>query len=130
MTFFDNKPLNITNTFPVNNSAPVKITMDKPNGRPIAPFKKLHKPAFVCANEADCAPTCVSNKPPKPINAPAVIPNAKVCLGNIFAFFSEVAKAVSNVSCGVFASCALINSFDDLVLFELLLVFLVRVLRS
>ena len=53
VTFFDNKPLNITNTFPVNNSAPVNITMVNPNGKPNRPFTRFESPGFAAANAGE-----------------------------------------------------------------------------
>lgn len=106
MTFFDNKPLNITNTFPVNNSAPVKMTMVKPKGNPNAPLTRFESPGFEAANAGDEPPTVVNNNPPKPMSAPAVKLNANVDKVSALAFFSEVATAAANVSGGVFASDA------------------------
>ena len=106
MTFFDNKPLNITNTFPVNNSAPVKMTMVKPKGNPNAPLTRFESPGFEAANAGDEPPTVVNNNPPKPMSAPAVKLNANVDKVSALAFFSDVATAAANVSGGVFASDA------------------------
>ena len=106
MTFFDNKPLNITNTFPVNNSAPVKMTMVKPKGNPNAPLTRFESPGFEAANAGDEPPTVVKNNPPKPMSAPAVKLNANVDKVSALAFFSDVATAAANVSGGVFASDA------------------------
>lgn len=106
VTFFDNKPLNITNTFPVNNSAPVKMTMVKPKGNPNAPLTRFESPGFEAANAGDEPPTVVNNNPPKPMSAPAVKLNAKVDKVSALAFFSDVATAAANVSGGVFASDA------------------------
>lgn len=106
MTFFDNKPLNITNTFPVNNSAPVKMTMVKPKGNPNAPLTRFESPGFEAANAGDEPPTVVKNNPPKPMSAPAVKLNANVDKVSAPAFFSDVATAAANVSGGVFASDA------------------------
>jgi len=106
VTFFDNKPLNITNTFPVNNSAPVKMTMVKPKGNPNAPLTRFESPGFEAANAGDEPPTVVKNNPPKPMSAPAVKLNANVDKVSALAFFSDVATAAANVSGGVFASDA------------------------
>jgi hypothetical protein len=106
VTFFDNKPLNITNTFPVNNSAPVKMTMVKPKGNPNAPLTRFESPGFEAANAGDEPPTVVNNNPPKPMSAPAVKLNANVDKVSALAFFSDVATAAANVSGGVFASDA------------------------
>jgi len=106
VTFFDNKPLNITNTFPVNNSAPVKMTMVNPKGNPNAPLTRFESPGFEAANAGDEPPTVVNNNPPKPMSAPAVKLNANVDKVSALAFFSDVATAAANVSGGVFASDA------------------------
>jgi hypothetical protein len=96
----------MTNTFPVNNSAPVKMTMLRPNGRPNAPFTRFERPGFAAANAGDDPPTLVNKRPPNPINAPAVKLNANVDIVSAPAFFSDVATAAANVSGGVFASDA------------------------
>ena len=113
VTFFDNKPLNITNTFPVNNSAPVNITMVNPNGRPNRPFTRFESPGFEAAKAGELPPTVVKSRPPKPMSAPAVKLNANVDNTSALAFFSDVATAAWNVSGGVFASDACTMSFKE-----------------
>jgi len=115
VTFFDNKPLNITNTFPVNNSAPVNITMVNPNGRPNRPFTRFESPGFAAANAGELPPTVVKNRPPNPMSAPAVKLNANVENTSALAFFSDVATAAWNVSGGVLSD-ACTMSFEDCVL--------------
>ena len=115
VTFFDNKPLNITNTFPVNNSAPVNITMVNPNGKPNRPFTRFESPGFAAANAGELPPTVVKNRPPNPMSAPAVKLNANVENTSALAFFSDVATAAWNVSGGVLSD-ACTMSFEDCVL--------------
>jgi hypothetical protein len=112
VTFFDNKPLNITNTFPVNNSAPVNITMVNPNGRPNRPFTRFESPGFAAANAGELPPTVVKSRPPNPMSAPAVKLNASVDNTSALAFFSDVATAAWNVSGGVLSD-ARTMSFEE-----------------
>lgn len=113
VTFFDNKPLNITNTFPVNNSAPVNITMVNPNGRPNRPFTRFESPGFAAANAGELPPTVVKNRPPKPMSAPAVKLNANVENTSALAFFSDVATAAWNVSGGVLSDACTMSFEED-----------------
>jgi len=113
VTFFDNKPLNITNTFPVNNSAPVNITMVNPNGRPNRPFTRFESPGFAAANAGELPPTVVKNRPPKPMSAPAVKLNANVDTTSALAFFSDVVTAAWNVSGGVLSDACTMSFEED-----------------
>tara|TARA_B110000977_G_scaffold170561_3_gene221409 strand:- start:128 stop:406 length:279 start_codon:yes stop_codon:yes gene_type:complete len=79
----------MTITFPVNNSAPVRITKVNPAGNPTAPLRKLHKPGLLLANAGLAPPMQDINSAPIPINAPALNPKANVAPGACFDFITD-----------------------------------------
>jgi len=101
-----NNPLVITKTFPVNNSAPVRITIVNPAGKPIAPFKKALNPGLALASAGDDPPTAVMSIAPNPMSAPAVNDSVSVVTGACALFFSLAAHAASNTAGGGNASPA------------------------
>ena len=84
--FLVSKPLSMTITFPVNSSAPVKITNVKPAGRPTAPRRKAHRPGLLAASAGEAPPTQDINNAPIPINAPAENPRRSVVVGGCLDF--------------------------------------------
>ena len=99
-----NNPLVITKTFPVNNSAPVRITIVNPAGKPIAPFKNELNPGLALASAGDDPPTAVMSIAPNPMSAPAVNDSVSVVTGACALFFSLAAHAASNTAGGGNAS--------------------------
>lgn len=99
-----NNPLNITMTFPVNSSPPVRITIVNPAGNPIAPFKNALNPGFALANPGDAPPTHVMSNAPNPMSAPALNPSVSVVAGFCAPFFSDAPHAASNTAGGANAS--------------------------
>ncbi|XP_022839758.1 unnamed product, partial [Ostreococcus tauri] len=97
-------PLVITNTFPVNNSAPVRTTMVSPAGSPIAPLTNALNPGFDAAKPGDAPPTHVMSSAPRPMSAPAVNPSVTVVSTACAAFFALAATAASNTAGGATAS--------------------------
>jgi len=91
---FAKRPENIVMTFPVNNSAPVRITSVSPAGRPTAPLRKLQSPGFAEASAGEDAPTHDMSRAPMPMRAPAENPRTSVVLRSCAAFFSAVARTV------------------------------------
>ena len=101
---FVNTPLSMVMTFPVNSSAPVRITRVKPAGKPTAPFKKLHKPGFAEASAGDAVPTQLIKRAPRPTSAPAENPRTNVVAGSCAAFFSAAVHTVLKTAGGGSAS--------------------------
>mmetsp|Transcript_7960 Transcript_7960/g.35153 ORF Transcript_7960/g.35153 Transcript_7960/m.35153 type:complete len:256 (+) Transcript_7960:3399-4166(+) len=101
---FARRPEHIVMTFPVNNSAPVRITSVSPAGRPTAPLRKLHSPGFAVASAGDDAPTHDMSKAPMPMRAPAEKPRTRVVLRSCAAFFSAVARTALKTAGGGSAS--------------------------
>ena len=72
------RPLPMTKTFPVKSSPPVRMTMDRPAGRPIAPLTKLARPGLLEAKAGEDPDTTLQRRAPMPIRDPARKPRTRV----------------------------------------------------
>mmetsp|Transcript_12163 Transcript_12163/g.36942 ORF Transcript_12163/g.36942 Transcript_12163/m.36942 type:complete len:212 (-) Transcript_12163:332-967(-) len=72
------RPLIMMKTFPVKSSPPVRMTIERPAGRPIAPLTKLASPGLAWARPGEEPETTLERRPPIPIRAPARKPSTKV----------------------------------------------------
>ena len=99
-TFLSKKPVNMTKMLPVKSSAPVRITMARPAGSPIAPLATAARPGLAEASAGFCMPTHVISSPPIPIKAPARKESTRVWKGLWEALFTDALAALWNTPGG------------------------------
>mmetsp|Transcript_4606 Transcript_4606/g.11638 ORF Transcript_4606/g.11638 Transcript_4606/m.11638 type:complete len:240 (-) Transcript_4606:307-1026(-) len=92
-TFPVRRPLSMMKTLPVKSSAPVRITIASPAGKPIAPLTKLERPGLLAARVGEEPATTEQSSAPMPMREPARKPSTRVLSQEYFAFAMEVLHA-------------------------------------